>query len=74
MKIKTPNFDPHMQPLNDSCAQMANFSHTIFSQTAGVRDGFAEIFAPSMAFNVRMPISKHMARLWVWLHLPGLSH
>jgi len=28
-------------------------------------------FAPSKTFDVH--ICKHMARLWVWFHLPGLS-
>jgi len=29
-------------------------------------------FAPSKTFNVHVHICKHMARLWVWLHLTGL--
>jgi len=30
-------------------------------------------FAPSKTFNVHVRIHKHMTRLWVWLHLTGLS-
>ena len=30
-------------------------------------------FAPSKMFNVCVRICKHIARLWVWLHLTGLS-
>jgi len=30
-------------------------------------------FVPSKMFNVCVHIHKHIACLWVWLHLPGLS-
>jgi len=30
-------------------------------------------FAPSKMFNMCVCICKHMACVWVWLHLPGLS-
>ena len=30
-------------------------------------------FAPSKTFNVHARIHKHMAHLWVWLHLHGQS-
>jgi len=64
-------------PQRNHCARIVNFNHT-FSQTTGVSEikikmALLKYFAPSKTFNVRVCIRKHMACLWVWLHLPRLS-
>ena len=66
--------------LRDRCTRIAKFSHTTVSQTAGVR---VRLRSRWLCWSILLHrrcltcmcayVCKHVARLCVWLHLPGLS-